>query len=427
VPKEKLPAIWIVESDRFQEASATPDEFILNSAAFNLELFLRLKYNQKCETQQIPGIEPWGLFDCDRQAFINPNRKFFPIHAYILVSPRKLENISTEGFEDKENRTNEEYELEDSTKCFITHLWPIGKSARVTFTCDGIQKLLQFLPRAKIETRLFIGQGGRSANCRVYPKEKDRIIIERAPLPCIVSPFGYFQKTQDTLQCKFHIYIDDTKADGRWEKGYEDGDREFYFWKRSPEFHFSDFLGKRHLTIRAAEFGLEFNYKIDLEAPKPKMDRCWKKLPGAFLPWFLLCQPSVIPGKEGMRWEDILLASTAIEPKKRISYYLLRQYADQGLLKQKGHYWIISESRASFKSTESGKCLLEFCGNPSIIWGLFRYLFDRANEMQLPIVEVVDDRGKVPCLNICWDENLKAIIKKYLERHQVKIVSSIWK
>jgi len=427
VPKEKLPATWIVGGSQSQEASVTPDEFRLNSFAFSSLLVLKLKLDKKCETQQLPGIEPWGLFDRDKQVFINTNRKHFPIRAYTLISSKRLENISREGFETIENQANEDYELEDGTKCFITSLWPIGKSAKVAFSFNGMEKKLQFIPNAKIETRLYIGQGGRSANFRIYPKETDRIIIERAPLPCIATPFGYLQSTQETIQSKFHIYIDDARVDGRWEKGYEDDDREYYLWKRAPEFNFSNFLGKRTLSIRAPEFGLEFNYKIQLEKPKAKMDKCWKKLPGAFLPWFLLCQPSAIQGKKGMKWEDLLLAKTAIYPKGKISYYLLQQYADQGLLKQNGGYWIIAESRASLKSIEIGKCLLEFCGNPSIIWGLFRYMFDRVKEMQLPIVEVIDERGKGPYLRICWDQSQEADLNTYLNRHHVNIVLNIWK
>jgi len=427
VPKEKLPAIWIIGSGQSQEASASPDEFRLNSLAFSSALVLQLKSNKKSETQQLPGIEPWGLFDQDRHVFIKTKRKYFPIRAYTLISRNILENISREGFEDKENSANEEYELEDNTNCFITSLWPIGKSAKVSFTCKGIENRLQFTPNAKIETRLFIGPGGRSANFRIYSKEGDRIIIERTPLPCIAIPFGYLQSTQETLQCKFNIYIDDTRVDGRWEKGYEDDDREFYYWRRSSEFNFFSFLGKRIISISAPEFGLKFNYKIQIEKPKPKMDKCWKKLPGSFLLWFLLCQPSSILGRSGMKWEDILLARAAIYPKGKISYYLLRQYEDQGLLKQRGGYWMIAESRASLNSIGTGKCILDFCGNPSIIWGLFRYIFDRVKETKLPIVEVVDERGKGPYLQICWDENQEADINKYLKLHQVKIVSDIWK
>lgn len=178
VKKEKLPAEWIVGDGLHQEASTSPDEFILNSVAFNslIDVRLKPKNDQKSESRFLRGIMPCGLFDHERRAFVDTSRKSLPIRAYTLISPEKLQDISREGFEKDEYLANQEYELEDGTKCHITHLWPIEKNARVSFVSQGVTKNFVFHPNAKVETRLFVGAGGRSANFRIYPKEKDRII-----------------------------------------------------------------------------------------------------------------------------------------------------------------------------------------------------------------------------------------------------------
>ena len=79
VPHDKLPATWKIGTHT-QEAASTPDTLILNAAAFDSSLVLELQSGQESESQWLQGIVPWGLFDSERNRFVNPKRQHFPIH-----------------------------------------------------------------------------------------------------------------------------------------------------------------------------------------------------------------------------------------------------------------------------------------------------------------------------------------------------------
>ena len=139
---------------------------------------------------------------------------------------------------------------------------------------------------------------------------------------------------------------------------------------------------------------------------KDSMNECWQNLPGRFLPWILLAQPSA-GATEGVKWGDLMLAKEVIAPEQRgFSEALLRKYAHYGLLEKRGMRWVIAESRTVFESTAGGGCNLRFCGNPAILWSLFRYM--SAKTFDLPLIEVVDTRGdRAPIMppfmsRVCW-------------------------
>ena len=414
VAKDKLPATWSIEK-LTQKAAATPDELILNSSAFDTSLLLMLKSGQQSETQRLRGIKPLGLFDLEKSMLVNPDRQQLPIRSYALISPEKLDGISRKGFEEEENPANEIYELEDGATCYVTCLWPRGKTAELSFTQGGVVKKLNFRSSLKIESRFFVGEGSHAAN---FTRFKDWIKIERLPLLCVAIPFGYFPNTESVLQSKFQVNVGEKQTYGKWEKRHQDEDREFYFWCWADELQPRK---KIVISIKAPELGVRFEYAIEMLIPKLGIDECWRNLPGAFLPWFLLVQSA-----EGMEWDDLMLAKDAIAPQRPISsQYLLRKYANHGLLRQQGRTWMISESRAVLESSAIGECHMQFCGDPSVLWGLFRHMRDHTP--QLPVIEVVDKRGEMPSLLMKWEQNQKDRLIKYLERHSVRIVSNLWR
>jgi hypothetical protein len=196
-------------------------------------------------------------------------------------------------------------------------------------------------------------------------------------------------------------------------------------------FHFPSMRGRRTLSIKSTEFTVQ--YEIYKDKPKRGLGECWKQLPGAFVPMFLLCQ-----SKEGMKWDDLMLAREIIAPDQKISYYDLKKYADHGFLELRGHRWFIRESRAEIKpitkdhelkstATEKGRILgirtfrveLNYCGDPSILWGLCRRLYYRMNGTPLPPIEVIDKKGEIPYLRMIWPQYLRSEIERYLRHHQV--------
>ncbi len=438
VDKEKLPATWSIDTIN-QNASNSPDEIILNSKAFNNSLVLKLSSGQNCEEQKIKGLYPFGLFDIFKDGcLINLKRDNLPLREYVLVSKEPIQEISQDGFEKEENPINKPFELSDGSKCFITRLVPNLKYAELILKHKEIKTKIIFRTRTKIEAQFFAGIGNHAANFTRLKRE-DKIKIEKLPILYVAIPDGYFNNNESVLDNKFKIFIDDKRANGVWKKLqiHSDNEKEFYFWKweyppflefketgvtlknfsnlkdnlKAPNLH-----GDHTLSIKSPEFNI--NYKIELVDSIKEMKECWENLPGSFLPWFLLCQSN-----EGMKWEDLMFAKDIIAPDERISYPLLRKYEERGLYKKNGHKWLIAESRATIKNM-ADKCLFCYCGDPSILWGLYRKMY--YCQTNLPIVEIIDKKREVPYLQMSWECNVNTEIEKYLRKKGVRIGDTLW-
>lgn len=456
VARDKLPADWRVGSFT-QRAAVTPDALTLNSVAFCSHLLVQLASGSQSETQRLRGIAPWGLFDLAKNRFANTERQHLPIGSYVLISSEKLDNVSRKGFDEEENPANESFELEDGTVCYLTRLWPGGKSPELTFTHLGQKTKIGFRPSARIEARLFAAEGSQAAH---FTRFENLLKIETLPLLCVAIPNGFANDNLTVLRKKFEVCLDDAqrlRVYGGWEKRHEDEAREYYFWrwadkpvghKRESKTSHSfaevnpldwerpDLRGQRTISIKAPSLGMNFEERIEVVSSKPGMDECWKHLPGAFLPWFLLCQSST-----GMKWSELLLAKEAIAPQeKEFSESLLRKYAKYGSLEQRGQLWKIAESRAAFKPSAYDMCPVSFCGDPSVLWGMYRSILISNPELatqrtvwrsgeplrSLPVIEVVDERRGLPYLLMSWKDDMKHKVQTYLERHSVRIVSDLW-
>lgn len=441
VAADKLPATWRIGA-LTQEAASTPDELVLNSVAFATSLLLKLESGQQSETQKLQGLKPWGLFDLEIGGrLVSRRRELLPLRNYALISREKIKEISRKGFEEDENPVNESIELQDGTACFITRLWPVGKFAELSLKYDGSVSKIRFRTDSKIEARFFIGKGSHAA---YFERLHDIIKIEKLPILCVSLPYGYFKDNEVELDKKFKVLVDDNLACGKWKHlpPQADDDKEFYFWEwgsdrpvieikhgnmRSfTELRYStpSLKGERILSVESPEF--KDTFKIYKDDPKHGMGKCWENLPGVFLPWFLLCQPATGLKCEGMKWDDLMLAKDVIAPNLRISYYLLRKYADEGLLEQKGRRWMIKESRATFIPFEQNKCQLEYCGNSSILWGLYRLMYHKMPVNQLPIIEIIEKRGLPPYLQMIWNLSLRGEIERYLRKKGVRICQKLW-
>jgi hypothetical protein len=435
IQQNKLPATWCL-GHLNQSASRSPDELILNSLAFQANLNLNLVSGNKTECQRLRGLHPWGLFSSDR--LVNTDREYLPLLNYVLVSHTQLTNIAREGFEETDCPVNQTYELADDTQCYVTHLWPTGKFAELTLGDAGQRTAIRFRTRSKIEARFFPGRGHRAANFDQI--EPDRLKIEHLPVLCLAIPHGYFRDTQATLKEKFRVQCDGKPAGGKWERvpaQADTDDKEFFSWNWGPRpfieqvqsgtlkslrelskfFRSPDLKGPRTFTIESPEFTV--SYPVYLDHPKPGMDDCLKNLPGAFLPWFLLCQT-----EEGMKWDDLLLARDIIAPSLPLSAHLLRKYEKEGFFVQKGVRWKIAESRATVCDAENNNTRLDYCGDPSVLWRLYRWMFRPG--ISLPNIEVVNKRGEVPYLRMNWGPHFHDGIIHRLQRMNVRIGASLW-
>ena len=182
-----------------------------------------------------------------------------------------------------------------------------------------------------------------------------------------------------------------------------------------------DLNGKRTLSIESESPYFRIKYEIYLDHSKHGIEECWGNLPGAFLPWFLLCQ-----SPDGMTWDDLLLAKDVIAPDSKVSSYLIRKYADQGLLKRVGRKWIIVESRVVFQALKTGECEVRFCGDPSLLWGLYRKMHHVLHNQKLPMIAVMSKRGDLPYLLMRWKQ-YHPELRNYLTRHHVRVVADLWR
>jgi hypothetical protein len=432
VKRDKLPAIWIVGTCT-QKAAATPDELVLNSQAFDSALYIKLKSETKEEIQRLLGIKPWGMIDLERGAFINANRQQLPLRSYAIISPEKLE-ISRKGFDEEENPVNESFELSDGAICFVTRLWPNGKYAELLVKNISDESKISFRTKSNIEARFYVGKRNHAANYKML--EDGRIQTDTLPALCLSIPCGYFSDSITALS-RFQVLMDGKPAGGTWKNlVIQDGDdRDYYTWEgwrfiekkearvlrdfrelgdcyKSP-----DLKGDHVFSIKSPEFRID--YKLSIDHSKTEIKNCWEKLPGAFLLWFLLCQPT--QENKGLKFDDLLLAKDIIEPNEFLLWKLLGKYAKKGFFILKGRHWMIAESRAVLNEADN-KCLLQYCGNPSILWELYREI----NVRNLPIVEVIDKKRELPYLQMSWESYLKGKIERYLIKKGVHIGETLW-
>jgi hypothetical protein len=455
VARNKLPATWEIGT-LSKRASATPDMLALDSQSFQDSLLLKLRSDSGDEGQRIRGLRPFGLFDGEKNRFINIDMEQLPLRSYLLISPDKLDGISRKGFAEEDYPVNEPYELNDGATCYITRLWPIDRSATLTV---GGQKL-HFRANARIEMRFFAGMGHLSAH---FTRMESGFKVERLPLLCVAVPHGYFKNAESEIKSKFQVVIDDGKeiqTYGEWKKNHSDSEREYFFWrwadnpisKAKPKitltglhqlkgvrdiFSAPDIRGKRTIYIKAPKLGIERPYSVEIVKPMEGMEACWERLPGAYLLWFLLSQPE---SPEGMKWDDLMLAKDAIASGEEIKnlHYRFKKYVEHRYLRQQGHTWKIAESRAAMKPIEKGlkikskdgvindEFLLEFCGDPSVLWGLYRYILEQAPHMKLQPIEVITKRGYPPFIQMRWKPSQREKVEKYLKGRDVRMVSDLW-
>ncbi len=415
-PVRDLPAAWHVGSIS-QPARPAADLIPLNSGAFVPVVTLKLERpGERSEQWVLRGAKSWALFDVTEGWMANPDRQRLPLRSYDILSEEPLTSVERQGFNDQEYEANEVYELEDGTRCYRTHLDPTRRSAFVSFVHEGRPHKLDFRDSSKIETRIYPGSGYQAASFRWV---EGRMKVDRLPLVCVGVPHGYYQDVEEFLDDKLKVLIEDSVIEGRWQRFHQDDLRQYWKWESRELANMCK--GKKPLVVKASGIGMIEQRILELENPKPGMDECWEQLPGDFLPWFVLCQKP-----DGMKWSEIEHAQSAIAPGQEVRYDLLRKYALHGLLRQKGHTWSIFESRAVVMAPNHGQCAVRFCGNPCILWSLFRNMKDKHRAYALPTIEVAKERGLPPFLRMQWHSEFQADLQKYFRRHDVRLVPTLW-
>jgi hypothetical protein len=443
VNREKLPATWQIGS-RSQRASQSPDELSLDSEAFGKSLLLTLTSGIGSEMQRLHGLTSWGLFDMDSGGrLVDPNRDELPLKSYILVSKQEMGSVSRSGFDEDDYEANERFEFADGNACFVTRLFPTGKRAelRIAETSQTV-RIIRFRTRAKVEARAFMGWGRKAAY--FARTGVTGVLMGHLPIVCVAIPNGYFNQNETELDRSFRVLIDGKPSAGHWEEITQHAaiDSQFYHWKwnrrpfleRKPgvskltgfqqltgAYKSPDLRGRRTFTVEALpHIRADFEAEI-VDRTSEAIDSCWKNLPGAFLPLFLLVQ-----SPDGMKWDDLVLARDALAPELPLSPYLLHKYARHGITLLRGHRWEIRESRAEIGLVDRNTSRLKFCGDPSKLWGLYKELSQKARYRMLPIIEVKNNRGEVPYLQMDWPQYMQYEMEKYFVDNGVVLGPILW-
>jgi len=93
---------------------------------------------------------------------------------------------------------------------------------------------------------------------------------------------------------------------------------------------------------------------------------------------------------------------------------------------QKGRKWLIKESRVVSTQISDAACCVEYCGDPSILWGLYRLMYHKTPTHGLPRIKVMDRRGDVPYLRMLWDLRLQKEVERYLRNNDIVITDELW-
>ena len=441
VSRERLPAIWRI-GNRQQQAASTPTEMVLDAAVFQREISLILSTTEDFKYQRLIGASPWGLFDVEAAGLlVNSNRDVLPLKSYALVSAQQVERLNIKGFDLAGSTVNEVFELSDGTNSYITRLWPTGKYAEIEIGNNRETKKVRFKTRAKIEVRHFFGKQKKSA---YFSRMSDGTVkCEEYPIFCVAIPRDYFRDNYQELCRNFRIREGDSAASGHWEQISADvGDREYFEWRwgdkpfieiRSDKtvkdlrrlrdvVKLKDSKGQKFLSIKSPEFSHSFI--VEKVGSNKKIDERWSSLPGRYAIWFILCQAGL--NEPAMKMDDILIARDVIAPdapETCFSYSLLRKYESLGFLIQKGNKWEMARPRAEVGLPDNSSFELKYCGDPSVLWGIYRKL---SWDTELPTVEVVNKRNEVPFLRMVWNSEAKAKVESELRNRGVEMVRALW-
>ena len=411
---------------------------------------LALKTNQGVFLKNVPGIKNWGLISLDDGIVVNGERDSVPVGNYAIVSQDPVQIIKKQGFDSSEDAVeNEKIELNDGCNCFMTRLWPNTKRPIIRIKSNNVEKTIQFTTRDKIAVGVFVGKGADATN---YLRVDNLLKMEKLPLVCVQVPIGYFLDSLSVLRTKFKLTVDRSKGMGRWGKlPYETDGKEYFIWDWNSQPIESGTAGKKIKTFSelkewkpvelegkhsihiSSELGNHYSFDVDLVKPTEEFKECFKNLPGKMLPFSIVSQ-----SPDGMTWDDIMLAREIIGKDGKLYFGQLCKLADHGLLLKSGRKWFIGESRAVVEvkdiSTSSNtilkKCAVDFCGDPSYLWGLYQYIGAKApkgTRVSFPQIEIMTSKGFPPHCCMHWGSYHKLDIVQYFKNHGVKIcLNSIW-
>ncbi len=421
VAAAELPAVWRL-GETEQRADVYQQEFPINQNAFQPKISLKFEGALKTETKKLEGIENWAIFDDETNRLVNIERANLPLKSYTIVSAAPLEEIALKGF-DEEIEPNEKLNLRDGFQCFINRLSPMERKAQVSFVCNGEKTELKFSTKNRVEIFLLAGLDCNAAQFRLY---ENTLKTDCLPVPCLILPTDLFDGEEIDLAEKFKVSLDAQASAGNWERAREDNNQTFYFWRWDENTRARKNL---NLTIESEGLMLKKEFKIEILQPKTNLADCWTNLPDKFLPFVLLAQPNFKSDK-GTSFDEMREIKEIVQPNSRfVSVGFFHFYENLGVLKGNGNRWQFAKSKIYF-GANGDESFLRFCGNPSILWALLRYLAEKLRSVGFSKIEIVFKRNDVTHLFMKLTGEQKNLGEKYIgdygKRYDLTLVDENW-
>lgn len=254
---------------------------------------------------------------------------------------------------------------------------------------------------------MLAGLDCKASQFRLY---ENTLKTDCLPAPCLTLPTDLFEADEIDLTSKFKVSLNEGACAGRWEKAREDGGQAFYFWRWDEN---TRARKKLNLTIESEGLAIKKEFEIEILQPKNNLKDCWSNLPGEFLPFILLAQPNFKSDK-GASFDEMREIKEIIQPKSRfVRIGFFHFHENQGVLKGNGNRWQFARSKIYFGARD-GEHLLRFCGNPSLLWQMLRYVAEKLPQENFDKIEVVTKKGDLTHLFLKLTERQRAVAEKYV-------------
>ncbi|MFA5187358.1 MAG: hypothetical protein WC551_12840 [Patescibacteria group bacterium] len=399
-------------------AAAVAGEMPINGKAFDSNLSVTLHCGEQSCTVELPGLQPYGLFDEQRQRFANLKRSRLPTSSYRLISREQLQ-VEVKD-KDWTVEANELQEIEDATQCYVTYLWPV--SDRPQLVINGGQPL-RFGRRERVNLRIY--SGSENSHVLRFGWRDENLMVERLPHLVLEIPCGFLSDedvSDADMRKEFTVLLDSHVATGSWVwfQHYPENSPEwdYYEWRWGERQALQGSYEVKVFSKRSGEllFGSRRSQRVQIikstdEALWPSPSQL-----GKFWIWALLAQIQHEP-----TWEEFWIARQAVAgfQELKINQNDWKKLADHGYIMIRRHF-AIQKCALEFKKGESGETIARFAGLPNRLYALVQEV------RPLRPIRVVEERGLPPCLEVVWPANQCQVLRSICPRERITVVDHLW-
>ncbi len=393
-------------------------EMPLNGRAFISKLPVKLRYGEQSQVVELSGLQPYGLFDEQRQRFANLKRNRLPTAAYRLISKEKLHVDAKD--KDWTIEANELVELEDGTPCYVTYLWPLTDRPSLVINSG---EPLRFGRRERVNLRIY--SGSEDTHVLRFGWQDDRLVVEQLPHLVLEIPYGFLSEkdvSNEEMREEFTVLLNDKVMSGRWICFHQYPENlpewDYYEWRWDEKQSSQQNCEVKVRSRKAGElpFGKRRSQRVNVTTPTD--NALWPRPSqfGKFWIWTLLAQIQDEP-----TWEEFWIARQAVAGLKelRVNQNDWKKLEEHGYVRLRRQF-VIQKNAIEFGLEKNNECIARFAGLPNRLYSLVREV------RPLRSIQVVDERGFPPCLEIVWPANQRQFLRSICSREGITVVEHLW-